>query len=94
MDCHVIIRRVWEVFRQQFDSVHLVDHKPKFMLSLIRIQNKSFLLKNVRIKLYLHSTDLDVKDSLQSFVSKESTLRDKNDVCIATLGQGHFLISK
>jgi len=51
----------------------------------------------VSIQLYLHSTDLDVMDSMQSLVSKESTLRDKNDVhalqrlrdkndaCIATL---------
>ena len=111
-------RRVW------FFLAHLVDHKPKFIFSLIKIDffkaylflvnPKSkcvkflhfFLLKRVSIQLYLHSTDLDVMDSMQSFVSRESTLRDKNDVhalqrlrdkndvCIATLGQGHFLISK
>jgi len=29
------------------------------------------------IQLYLHSTDIDIMDSMQPLVSKESTLRDK-----------------
>ena len=74
---------------------HLVDHKPKFIFSLIKIDffkaylflvnPKSkcvkflqfFLLKRVSIQLYLHSTDIDIMDSMQPLVSKESTLRDK-----------------
>ena len=82
-------RRVW------FFLAHLVDHKPKFIFSLIKIDffkaylflvnPKSkcvkflqfFLLKRVSIQLYLHSTDIDIMDSMQPLVSKESTLRDK-----------------